>query len=325
VTSPTFSACGRGRESAPTSTEPDPRRLLRVFALFAGALSLCFCKPLLDLARYAAGEDLYTHVFLVPFISLYLVWVRRGLPRPPARRSPGTALMFTGAGLATLGGYFWQVWRGAAPSLNDYLSWTILGYLCFLVGGMLWIFGRKRVASYWFPVAFLLFIVPMPDAATRGLESFLIRGSAEVAAVLFQIAGTVVLRTGLIFQLPGITLEVAPECSGIRSTYVLFMTCLLAGDLLLRHAASRATLALVVVPLGLARNALRIFVIAMLCVHLGPDWIYSSLHRRGGPLFFVASLVPLFLLLLLLRKIEDGRRKQPPTVLVEEQQPGQPP
>jgi len=59
---------------------------------------------------------------------------------------------------------------------------------------------------------------------------------------------------------------------------------------------------LVVIPLGILRNGFRIFVIGQLCVHIGPQMLYSAIHRQGGPLFFALSLVPFFLLLIVLRK-----------------------
>ena len=63
-------------------------------------------------------------------------------------------------------------------------------------------------------------------------------------------------------------------------------------------------LVLVVIPLALLRNGFRIFVIAQLCVRIGPQMIDSPIHRHGGPVFFVLSLVPLFLLLVYLSKRE---------------------
>jgi exosortase/archaeosortase family protein len=59
-----------------------------------------------------------------------------------------------------------------------------------------------------------------------------------------------------------------------------------------------------VIPLGLLRNGFRILVISLLCVHIGPEMINSVIHRRGGPFFFAASLIPLFLLLWWLRRGE---------------------
>jgi exosortase/archaeosortase family protein len=107
------------------------------------------------------------------------------------------------------------------------------------------------------------------------------------------------------FELPHvISITVAQECSGIRSTWVLIITSLLASYLFLRSPWRRALLVAIVVPLGVARNAFRILVLALLCVHEGPHMIDSPLHHRGGPIFFALSLVPLFALLWCLRRGE---------------------
>ena len=101
----------------------------------------------------------------------------------------------------------------------------------------------------------------------------------------------------------------APECSGIHSSLVLFITSLLAGYLLLNSPWKRAVLVLAVVPLALLRNGLRIVTIGQLCVHVSPDMINSYIHRKGGPIFFALSLIPFFLLLLFLRRL--GSRTNP--------------
>jgi exosortase/archaeosortase family protein len=109
-----------------------------------------------------------------------------------------------------------------------------------------------------------------------------------------------------VFVLPGIVLEVAQECSGIRSSWVLLITSLLASQMFLKSPWRRAVLVLFVIPLGIVRNGFRILVIGLLCVHIGPHMIDSVIHHRGGPLFFVLSLGPMFLLLWWLRR-HDGR------------------
>ena len=126
--------------------------------------------------------------------------------------------------------------------------------------------------------------------------------SAEVANWLFLISGTPALRTGTFFQLPGISIIVAKECSGIRSSLVLAITSLLAANMFLRTTWRRALLVIAVIPLGLLRNGFRILVISLLCVHIGPEMMNSVIHRRGGPFFFAASLIPLFVLLWWLRR-----------------------
>jgi len=119
-----------------------------------------------------------------------------------------------------------------------------------------------------------------------------------------------VYREGTRFTLPGVTIGVAPECSGIRSTLVLFMTGLLAAYFFLRRSDSKLILTALLVPLGILRNAFRIFTLAQLAVHVDPDILNSSLHHRGGPIFFTVSLAPFFLLIWALRKREVRLEKQ---------------
>jgi len=139
-----------------------------------------------------------------------------------------------------------------------------------------------------------------------GLETASKLASAEAASLFFNIAGTPVLRDGTVFQLPNITIEVAQECSGIRSSWVLFITSLLASNLFLKSTWRRAVLVCFVLPLGIVRNGFRVWVIGMLCIYLGPQMIHSIIHHRGGPIFFALSLIPLFLLLWWLRRADTA-------------------
>ena len=130
------------------------------------------------------------------------------------------------------------------------------------------------------------------------------RASADVAAWFLTVTGTPLLRDSQVFALPGIVLQVAQECSGIRSSWVLFITSLLASHLFIKSPWRRLILVAFVIPLGIVRNGFRILVIGLLCVHIGPQMIDSPIHHQGGPLFFVLSLGPLFALLWWLRRSE---------------------
>jgi exosortase len=154
-------------------------------------------------------------------------------------------------------------------------------------------------------------MIPLPDAAVGFLEQILIAGSAWLAEWVFRVGGVPVFRSGQVLEIPGITLRVAEACSGIRSTWVLFITSLLVGHLFLPAGLGRAAIVALVVPLGVLRNALRIFVIGWLCVNYGSEMIDSWIHRHGGPLFFAASLIPLFALACWLRRpIVANRRRR---------------
>jgi exosortase C (VPDSG-CTERM-specific) len=187
--------------------------------------------------------------------------------------------------------------------LASFIYFIVPVILLVIAGGFLFL-GVRWMKRMIFPAAFLFFAVPMPDRMADHLENWSKLGSAETASWFFTLSGVPVLRDGVFFQLPGITLEVAQECSGIRSSWVLLITSVLAAYLFLRTPWRRALLVLLVLPLGLLRNGFRILVIGLLCVYVSPDMINSVIHHRGGPIFFVISLVPLFILLRWFRKQE---------------------
>lgn len=221
-----------------------------------------------------------------------------------------------GAGLLTLvaivvlGFYFVLRRQGHALARDDYLFLTVLPYVLLLAAGGFVFLGAGMMRALTFPWVFLVFMVPFPVAVIDGIETFLQYASAEAAHLLFAIGGTPYLRDGLRFDLPGISVEVARECSGIRSSLVLFITSLLAGHMFLRSGWKRAALALAVVPLGILRNGFRVFTIGMLSANVDVGIIDSALHRRGGPIFFVLSLIPFLGLLWWLRWLERPGRNR---------------
>jgi len=290
--------------------EAGPRRL-RQFALAAGILALCFGRPLLALSGFALHHDLYSYILLVPCISLYLGWTNRSaLPAGPAS-GRGISLVSLACGVALLAIHWHLARTRAALAPEDSLALLALAFVAFLTSLFAVLLGRAALNAMAFPLGFLVLLAPLPVAATDGIEMVLQHASAAVAHGFFALVGTPILAEGLIFRLSDITIEVAPQCSGIHSTLVLFITSLLAGYWFLQSPWRRTVLSLAVLPLAILRNGLRIFTIGELCVHIGPQMIDSNIHHHGGPIFFVASLVPFFLLLALLIKYERRRSHVP--------------
>jgi len=283
----------------------DPR--LRAFAGFVILLSIAFALPLARLVGYSLHSSLHSHMLLIPAVSAYLIWLKRRDPLPSAGSSTALAMIPLAFGLVATNAWLLQGWNLTTLKLNDYLALTSFAYLCFFWAGALALLGGRWLWEFAFPAAFLIFIVPLPTAAEHAIEVFFQYTSAEAAALLFQLTGSTVFRDGLVFQLPGISIRVAEECSGIRSSLVLFITGLLAGYMFLRSPWRRAALAGFVIPLAIIRNGFRVFTIAMLCVHVDPQMIDSPIHHRGGPIFFALSLVPFFLMLLWLRRQEHRK------------------
>lgn len=297
----------------PTVTEAASRpathlRRWRLFAVLTLALAACFYQPLWSLWRLSLREELYSYIPLVPLIVGYLVWLRRSalMELPFGSRRAGFAWAALGVAALILGRFvvLRPLGRGAAGSL----SFDLLAFYCFILSLGIFCCGSSVMRKMAFPAAFLIFIIPLPTGVLETIEVWLQRSSAEAADAIFAVSGIPTLRHGMVFQLPGISISVAPECSGIRSTLVLFMTSLLAGHIFLRSRCHRTVLALFVIPLAIVRNACRIVTIAALCVYVGPHMIESVIHRRGGPFFFVLSLIPFFALLLFLMRRERRQR-----------------
>jgi len=293
-----------GRVAGSTLTKKKKMWRIWAGAGFVILLLAAFGQPLLALANYAAHSALHSHILLIPFVSAYLLYIRRDqLPRRYVADLPLGIVLLAG-GLGGLLFTYWLNFAGRALADNYYLVLLTLSFLCCLAAGGFFFFGRDWMRAAAFPLAYLIFMVPMPDAMADALETASKYASAEVANLFFQLGGTPFLRAGLIFQLPNITIEVAQECSGIRSSWVLFITSVLAANLFLKSSWRRLVLVALVIPLAILRNGFRIFVIGLLCVNAGPQMINSVIHRRGGPVFFVLSLIPFLLLLWWLRKGE---------------------
>jgi exosortase C (VPDSG-CTERM-specific) len=277
---------------------------LRALAIFALVLATIYSVPLYHLVRHSLANQLWSHVLLVPWISVYLVWLRRHEIPPGAPSFSACAAIPLGLGTAVISSYGFVTLRGYELAPADYLSLTALSFVLLLIAGIAWIFGPARTRAIAFPLAFLLFMVPFPAFLSHAIEVFSQHASADAASLMFAISQTPVLRDGLFFKLPGITIEVAEECSGIRSTLVLFITSLVGSYLFFRSNTHRALLTVAIIPIAIVRNGLRIFTIAMLCVHVSPDMINSWIHKRGGPFFFALSLIPFFALLIYLYRRE---------------------
>jgi exosortase C (VPDSG-CTERM-specific) len=294
----------------PKKTEKQPQEVsvpMGRFLIFAIILSIGFCGPVISLMMHAAGSSMHSYAVLIPLVVAYLIHLRRGQLPKNCDTAPLEAAILIAFGAFALGAP--TLLNAAVPAASeiDRMTLQVLAYLLWLVAGAFAFLGRQWMKVLAFPVCFLFFMIPLPDAWVNSLETASKMASAEVASWFFSLSGLAVFRDGPFFQLPGVTLEVAQECSGIRSSVVLFITALLLSNLMLASSWKRALLVAFVVPLGVVRNAFRILVLGVLAVEVDPSILNGAIHKRGGPVFFVLSLIPLGLLLWWLRRKESRR------------------
>jgi exosortase len=122
-----------------------------------------------------------------------------------------------------------------------------------------------------------------------------------MVAALFTLTGTPYLREEFVFTLPKFVIEVADECSGIRSTIALLLTTLIAGHLFLGSGWARLFLVLAIFPVTILKNGIRIVSLSLLASHVNPDFLIGRLHSDGGIVFFLMALALLAPVLNLLR------------------------
>lgn len=286
-----------------------PKGQIRKFALAGVALVAVFGLPLLKLADFALHNEFFSYILLIPFTSFYLAWLLKEKLTAVSLPEKKWAVVFFAGGLAALAGHFLK----PGATVADNLVLAILAFVLCVTGVGFLFLGGAIMRTLAFPFFLLVFMIPFPDVMRVAIETWLQHWSATTAGWMFALSGMTVFHEGLVFQLPDITLQVAPECSGIHSSIVLLIVSLVAGHFFLRQTGKRVLLCLAVIPLAVLRNGFRVFTLGELCTHIGPQMIDSPIHHRGGPIFFALSLIPFSLLLYLLMKSETPKISGPST------------
>lgn len=274
------------------------------FIAFVAISCIAFHNELTALVRYSEHEDSASHVVLVPLIVLFLLYVerRRLFSVTRTRAVAGVAVIAAGVFVYWLGGR-----ASSESSENLSLSLQTLAIVILWAGGFLACYGISAVRAATFSLGFLLLMVPLPDAMQDRVIYWLQAGSTELTYLIFQLLRVPVLRNGFLLSVPGVTIEVAKECSSIRSSIALLITCLLAAHLYLRTAWKMALFVAFALFISVLKNGIRIATLTLLSVYVDPSFLTGRLHHEGGFVFFLIALAILFPVLLWLQKSERSR------------------
>jgi len=271
---------------------------------FGGYLVAClamFWPSVRDLFHLALSQDTYSHILLVPFITVGLILMnRRRLSESTESGRRAAAILFLSGML--LFGLSWRF--GFLLPGGNLLAYAILPLIFLVWAGFLFFYGSQAFRSLQFPLFFLLLAAPLPESLIDVFIGWLRVGSAEVSYWLFRATATPVFRQGFIFTLPGATIDIAPECSGIRSAIALLITCLLGGYLFLRTKWARTALLVAAVPVLIIKNGIRIVTLTLLAIHVDPSFLTGKFHHQGGFIFFLIGLLILWPILIWLQSKE---------------------
>jgi exosortase len=252
-------------------------------------------------------DDAYSYILLIPFICAYFFYRKRNDIILHARYS-----IVSGSVVACTGLLFWFFqWFPAGGFISrDYLFWMPISMLLFFVGGFIALYGVQIFKHATFPVVFLVFIIPIPSFLLDGIIHFFQAGTATVTDGVLKLSGITYFREGLSFFLPTISIEIAPECSGIRSSTALIITAVVAAQLFLRSISGKIILVSLSIPLAVVKNGIRVATLSVLGDRVDAHFItHSNLHHKGGFVFFLIALALLFACMYVIKRIETGRKK----------------
>lgn len=253
----------------------------------------------------------YSHLFIVPCITAIFIFLERKKIFAAATYSFGTGGVITAIGFALFTAA--QVFRYALNE-NDYLSCMLLGFIAAWNGLFILFYGKESVRRDLFPFLFLICMVPIPSWVLQNIVAALQRGSAEAANIIFFLLRVPYLRDDLVFHLTSVSIRVADECSGIRSSIALFIMGAVLGHMFLNTQWKKALLIVSVFPITVFKNGVRIVTLGLLGEYISMDYLTKSyLHKGGGKFFFILGLALLLLLVFCINSFDtlsSKRKKQ---------------
>jgi exosortase len=192
-------------------------------------------------------------------------------------------------------------------STTNQLTLFTLALAFFWAAGFALSFGKTALKQAAFPLLFLSFMIPLPDEFLEKVIYLLQKGSADVAQWAFDLFHVPAMRDGFVFHLAHVNIEVAKECSGIRSSLALLILATLVAHFLLVRGWAKVVFVAVGMLIMVVKNGIRIATLTMLAQYVDPGFLFGRLHHEGGIVFFLIGLGLLVPVCWVLRRLE----KQP--------------
>jgi exosortase len=275
------------------------RRLAVRAGVLLGLLGAMFAPTFAWMVeRWREPDSYYSHGFLVPAVTAFLLWRRRAElragPSEPAASRRAFACLAAGTALHVFG-----IWRGVFFFSGVSLIPVLAGATGILLG------ARAFRAGFW-PWLFLYFMVPLPMVTVAGLSFWLKTAATRIAMLGVSQAGIPWVLRGSYVLMPHAKLLIGDVCSGLRSLISLLALGALFAYMVPISAARRLALLLAAAPIALGANALRIFLLCIVAELYGEKAATGWFHDLSGMLLFVAAFMGLELTA---RALESGRSR----------------
>ena len=257
----------------------------------AAFVVLVYQETLVALWRTWETNPNYSHGYLIPPVVAFLLW--RDRRRYFAARERGSMFGLVLIGLALLGHI---VSIRAGVFMTQGYSLVLL-----LFGLSLLFHGRRATRTVWFPLGYLVLMLPMPpylmNVIAFRLKVFAARAGSGIAVKL----GIPLARSGMTIHIPAGSLRIADPCSGLRSLIALVALGALFAYLSRGKTWKRLVLFASAVPLAVFANVIRIAVLCVVANIWGIDAALGFFHDFSGLLLFMIAFVGLVTVRKLLR------------------------
>ena len=246
------------------------------------------------------------HGALILAVVLWLFWTHRDrIESAPVKPAPGLGWAALGLGLL-----IYVLGRAFGISIFEFGSQLFMAAAILLL-----LRGRAALAVAWFPVIYLVFMIPLPsvlvDAITGSLKQWI---SVIVESILYAV-GYPIARTGVILSIGQYQLQVADACSGLHSMFSLSALGTLFMYIMARRSKLHNAIMLAsILPIAFAANVVRVIVLVLVTYYFGDEAGQGFLHGAAGMVLMLVALLSFFALDAALDAIRRARSKRGPNV-----------
>jgi exosortase len=255
-------------------------KFLRILIIFTFFL-LAYFPVWKRLVMTWYGSDDYSHGFFIVPLCLYIIWQKREiLAKIPKNQ--------------TNWGLFWVLFSlliYLIANFAEIVTMSSLSMVLFLAGLILYFYGFLMLKELIFPLAFLVFMIPVPAQIYATLTIPLQLFVSAISTWIASIVGVPVYREGNVINLPEHTLQVVQACSGLRSMISLLTLSTVFGYLTLKSNVLRTILVFSGIPAAIAVNIIRVVGMVIAYYYFDYDLAQGSVHTVFGIFIFILALI----------------------------------
>ncbi len=234
--------------------------------------------------RWFVRDSYYSHGVLVPFVTIFFIWKKRhelrDIAPQPSRWAIGVIALGIGLNLIS-------------AVLRIYFT-AGFSMLFVLVGFVLYFYGEKTLSKIWFPILFLIFMIPVPLALISEVSFMMKILAAKLTVIFLNQVGFASVRDGSVIMMKHTHVIVEDICSGLRSLISLTALGSIFAYLMKSSLTKRIILFLSTIPIAIITNVIRISFLSIVSEIWGAQYATGLIHDLSGFIVFISAFILLF-------------------------------